>query len=892
MRTITLGQQAALESVSRSEHVRVFIKSPIGQWVDMTNYYGRDWLIECSWGEDNDSPHITADVTLRREIDGLNISTLISGGPNASMVLGGAQNNTVVRLLAELKIEAAVVGPDRAPTSADWIQVFHGRIDKIGLANGENIRLECRDMAGLLADRFIERERVYAYAQSGTGGCRVWAPSSSFDVNELVMPTDARRSVASYYRCTSSSGTKLSGLAEPNWSSVPSSTYTDGALAWIRQGTGSTSIGTPVQTVIGQICTDNGVPTTVSVPVNPGWNIKWYLQKRVSVHQANRELMLQIGWDARMAWDAASGSFKYTLVQPDRDSTSVQHTFSADDYRAITRCDLDVAGVRNVIRVIYSDSTDLDPSGAPRRKEITVEDSASISAFGRLYMEVAEEAASQIDTPTEATNLANRCKSDLATPPAEQEVDLRFFPWAQLGDRYTFMANGIHYDTDLTAAVVGIRHTATNGGPFSTQLTCRGKPSTGFRRWHNASTNSSEHEPVSVSSISMGTFTTSVQTTIGGALVTATLEPSKNDILDGIEFHLSATSGFTPSSSTLKGVGKSRTFETGALVNGATYYGCFVPVGRVDGKVIRGQPSPEFSFVAGYVTPNTLQPGVSFPEYPANSNLEAHNDTAKPPDTWNMRLGTWSVNAIVDNSDSSAGVRSVSFPSGSTGMIESQRWVAHGGDVWEFSCWYKPGTGGVQTGRLIIEFLDRNGSIISGTYEAPLGNAASSTRDASVAGLWQRVSFSATAPSATAYARALVYHDISAYSVKVDGVRAARVSTAPGAWREFGYPTDPATYIRFQNSWGSGMAGWPTAAWRLSGDGRKIQLRGRVLGGSFSAAIAEAFPVGMRSTFKFSRNVPTNTGNGELQVNTDGTFQLNNGGNTWVDLTGVEWEIV
>lgn len=150
-------------------------------------------------------------------------------------------------------------------------------------------------------------------------------------------------------------------------------------------------------------------------------------------------------------------------------------TFDSDQYHDIGQLAINRSGIRNVVRVKYGiDQAD--------RTVVTETDAASISKYGRRYMEIAEAGTSQIDTLSEAQTMADAILNDLSEPDADHTIQMPYFWPAELGDLYTFLANGVHYDTDQTLAVLSIRH-SLNQTRSRTTLALRGKTSGGFKRW-------------------------------------------------------------------------------------------------------------------------------------------------------------------------------------------------------------------------------------------------------------------------------------------------------------------------------------------------------------------------------------------------------------------------
>lgn len=236
--------------------------------------------------------------------------------------------------------------------------------------------------------------------------------------------------------------------------------------------------GVAVETVMQAIATawPSGVLAvpTLYTPASPGWLIHEYKQDRVKVLEAMRALAQQIGYDCRYRYDASHAS-RLTFWVPDRAKVAADATIGPTQYTDVTQLQLALADIRNACTVVYRKTDGTVDS-------VTASDAASISHFGRRYMEVQEGGTSNIDSATEAQMLANAAISDLADPIAEQDIKLFLFWPAQMGDLYTFTQNGKHYTSDQTLAVVGVRHDFKDGHGVTT-LTTRGSVAGAYADW-------------------------------------------------------------------------------------------------------------------------------------------------------------------------------------------------------------------------------------------------------------------------------------------------------------------------------------------------------------------------------------------------------------------------
>lgn len=239
----------------------------------------------------------------------------------------------------------------------------------------------------------------------------------------------------------------------------------------------STSAGMPVETIIQQLADTYYLQGGVLLvtPVSPGWMIRKYTQARVPLFEAMRALAQQIGWDIRYRWNA-SGVSELQFYEPDRAKVVPDDTLPPAEYLTVESLSLGRESIRNHVKVIYKDAV----SG--NLGEVEVEDLASIAIFGRRYLEVKESAASNIDSASEATAMANAILSDLSQLLADQAVTSFSLWFYELHDLLSFPTNSVHYDSTQAMAIVGIQRTWENGSGRIT-LQTRGKPAGAYRAW-------------------------------------------------------------------------------------------------------------------------------------------------------------------------------------------------------------------------------------------------------------------------------------------------------------------------------------------------------------------------------------------------------------------------
>jgi hypothetical protein len=414
----TVTNPGPLNATAYRVSARVWVKDALGVFKDLSTLAGADWLMDVSWDDNLDQAVSQATVVLWRGSSTQSLAPL----KKQSVLNQDAQGvfRPLLDMGREIKVEVATSAAGASPLSTDWQLVFHGDVDEVDWGKGEaRVSLVARDLGGRLLDAFIEEERTYR-------------------------PED---------------------------------------LA----GAGATAV--PVQTVMQRILDDNlgaGAVTLLVPPPGPGWNVGAYKQEKDSVLEALRKLAQQFGWDVRYRWDAASSSFRLKLFGPNRarvvDAThAADWTFTPSRYLDVTQLRLSRAGIRNYVRVKYVDKS----GGALAGQVSTVDvwDSDSMAKYGRRFFELQEDTeTSAIDTNAEATALAQAVLSDLADPKAEQEVEMHLFWPVELGDYYTFTANGEHYDEDQVGAVVAFKHHVSREQQRST-LTTRGRAAGAYRDW-------------------------------------------------------------------------------------------------------------------------------------------------------------------------------------------------------------------------------------------------------------------------------------------------------------------------------------------------------------------------------------------------------------------------
>lgn len=566
MRTITNLQNRLLASGNYARHVRVSVMDSADAWQDLSDFNGFDWLMSALVGAQIDQPVGNATVELVRSRGKLSLATL---NEFSKLNQVSAAYSPLITPGAEIKIEVALTRPLEVPESGDWINIFEGEIDTVAW-DSDPVVAQCRDKAGTIQRAFIEWEWVL-----GEGGHHapiwIWEPNTTVVtardgmVYYVIPPTPN-----GYIYVTDTHGT--TGATEPAWR-TDATAFSDGTHKWVK-AYAYDAAGDHMHGVISHILNYPNADEDFSGLLsgsNFDWHIKPYRQQRQSALDACLAIAQMIGWDLRMKWVASTtNAWKLVLYEPARDNTTAARTFGPSTYKNITQLNLGRDGIRNVVRVVYTDSAAAMTNGVDfPRKIVQVEDSASIAKYGRAFCEIAESSASQIDTSAEATDLANAVLSDLSEPAADQAVVMGLFPHVELGDLYAFSPNGVHYDVEQKLAVVSYQHQITKDGKAQTTLQCRGKPSGGFLSWHKrmarpglgeANRNLPPQAPTSVT----------VTNPTGLKVSIVTMVPPSSRWSDA-ELYISASNNFTPGSGNLEARGRVTSWVVPRAAG--TYYG-------------------------------------------------------------------------------------------------------------------------------------------------------------------------------------------------------------------------------------------------------------------------------------------------------------------------------
>lgn len=236
--------------------------------------------------------------------------------------------------------------------------------------------------------------------------------------------------------------------------------------------------GTLAETVYQEMLDDVlgvGAPALYT-PVSPGVVLREFEVKEAdSLFEKLRAVALSTGQDIRWKYDAA-GLLRLTYYTPARGVGAALDTLGPDEYKNADPINKVIDDVVNAVTVKFTNEATGDADS------VTSEDAASIAQYGRRWALVEREAADLINTPAEATDLADIIVNDLSEPWADHAIELPLYWIAEVGDSLDLLENARDYDTTQTFAVAAYEHRFENG-EGTTRLTMRGHAAGAFREW-------------------------------------------------------------------------------------------------------------------------------------------------------------------------------------------------------------------------------------------------------------------------------------------------------------------------------------------------------------------------------------------------------------------------
>ncbi len=428
--------------------LRVTVEDQNGEYRDLTDLNGVDWVTSASITDEPDNPTMDASVTLVREQGNQSLATLVT---NAELNLSNPGDVTsyiapFLEIGRGIEIYSARVPVGIDPDGRDWFSVFKGYIDEIK-EGGESIQLECRDQAAELIDAYIEEELPYA------------DPFLSSTLVEDEMQSILDRNSGTYY-----TGSYVSPLlrvpVSPGWAMKP----------WVQR---REPVMSALRTLAGQIGWDVRYKYDKTTDA---WRLTFFAPERDSPRATTTLTKDDILEVTNLTRNILGIRNVVRVVYPSSETT----TPTLPTYSGISATN----GWNNV-----------DGEGNRMTAYVELSDAAAIARVGRrLFMEVAEASSSQIDTINEAFDFALSMLLDLREEDLAKSITIPLMPELEVNDLPKVMPIPELFTVPQRLAVKRLTHTFDPSGATTT-VEMRGKPAVGQKRWLMLDTRSGGGKP-------------------------------------------------------------------------------------------------------------------------------------------------------------------------------------------------------------------------------------------------------------------------------------------------------------------------------------------------------------------------------------------------------------
>lgn len=232
MRRLTAREAKLLQLGHYAVHARAWIQDAGGTWRNLSSLFGEDWLAGVTVAGNIDQPVASCTLEVIREIGEISLSPFMDAS-RANLITGAAA--PLLRLAAEIFVEAAITEEGAEPGAGDWRKIFAGFVDNVD-ATSDPITMECRDSAGqLLQDAFVEEELIYALTRSAELA-RPWVAGATYYTGERICPSTGPDGYVYTVGAGLGLGGRQAGTTEPDWS-----TLRDAGL-WTTATTGGVTI--------------------------------------------------------------------------------------------------------------------------------------------------------------------------------------------------------------------------------------------------------------------------------------------------------------------------------------------------------------------------------------------------------------------------------------------------------------------------------------------------------------------------------------------------------------------------------------------------------------------------------------------------------------------------
>jgi hypothetical protein len=600
-------------------HARVLVEDRLGAlfesqardvegFVDMTNLYGWNWLLAVDIDENGDRQSDVCDVEFVTRYGEMSLAPEARTNGIASYFNAVNANDVLLTENNRVKVEVAVVpvGTGREGCWPHWMLRFDGLIAVVE-AGDERTRVRLTDRMGALQDTWVEPDPETGEDLS-YGSTPVGTPIEDV-LQALIDDNDPGRyhivsinddGTGARYRARVLSTSSKPEPGKPHLFRAGDAVLVEDTTAYDGEDTIVTVTDTHITMArVGGALATESTGTLRARPVDQGYfggrprlytptsplfeMFPFNVASSAPVSTWLEQISAQVGYSVRYAWDDEQQRFRLCLdrfLQVDLYELTLRRVIKVGDQGR------DKENARTVLVGEYGEATDTDSTGNPRRRIVAEARPDSRERFGRRYARIGLASLDLVNTAAETQEMLDRVADDLDNPDSECELDTLYMP-------QTVVNGGVFVQTEMAEipliprafpigrvlSIVAVRTTIDVRGARQNIRTRRGDDGVMRTQKHRELFQSRGYVKTlgltapATTGITGSARALSLGGTERGAFVSWTHPPTlRAAAWDFAEVHAGSSSGFTPSSSTLKATVRGNVAVVAGLATATTFH--------------------------------------------------------------------------------------------------------------------------------------------------------------------------------------------------------------------------------------------------------------------------------------------------------------------------------
>lgn len=587
------------------------------EWIDLTDLAGYDFVKSITFGDTVEDFVSTAKISCVPRFEFFNLSPFVTSAGSLNDNPLSAGGVPLLKAMRRIRIETAMcpAGMEKTQAGPFYEVMFDGFIRAVDVTDDE-VTVTAADLGIALLDVMIEPDATGADRQYGSsGGTAVQGELQAIiDDNDParleIVGIDDTGGGTGFGANTFSNLTvaDVNGKGRPHPFNAGDTVVVSGTVNFntpagtVDTVVSTTALGIAVTRAVGAVAPETvgiitapesfsykGRKPTLYTPTSPAWNVfQWNEPASKGVLQALDDIMAQIGWRVRFKWHEARQCFRLTCFNP-------QQTFGEGQITpilSIDRMSLKVDDFRTPIIVEYTSESTKDPAGDRIVFVVSAIDKTNLRDYGRRMGRVRVASDSKVNASGEAQELADSMNKDLSQPTAEVEATTMYWPWVEVQDAVDFFNEVLEdgqmatmFGQDYVGACIGIEHRIERERKRTTVKTRNFFEGIGSLD-QSVSRIERHGEMISQRGVVKGRGLSAPVTSAAPTVRNlGTLNGLRTVIVEWVfpagdfnqawvetEVHVSTTTGFTPSSSTLKHVVGGTTSAVSGLAASTTHY--------------------------------------------------------------------------------------------------------------------------------------------------------------------------------------------------------------------------------------------------------------------------------------------------------------------------------